>query len=244
MPPRIFISYRREDASGEAGRLADHMNRRFGRGQVFLDIDTIDPGTDFVRVLQSSLRETAAGTRRDRAAMDISPRQCRRAQARQRDRLRAPRSRGIAQSRHSGRPCAGAERGNATASGASAVDGIAHDAPGSHTRSRGVPRRRESAVRSPREDARTPDGLTVVGGEAMVAGGSRWPSCSRAHRLFRDAHARAESCGPIDRWNERDEHGRSLDDRNDQARGRAVLPKDSRPRRRLSAGAISTTRRW
>ncbi len=60
MPPRIFISYRREDAAGEAGRLADHMNRRFGRGQVFLDIDTIDPGTDFVRVLQSSLRETAA----------------------------------------------------------------------------------------------------------------------------------------------------------------------------------------
>ena len=60
MPPRIFISYRRDDASGEAGRLADHMNRRFGRGQVFLDIDTIDPGTDFVRVLQSSLRETAA----------------------------------------------------------------------------------------------------------------------------------------------------------------------------------------
>jgi tetratricopeptide (TPR) repeat protein len=60
MPPRIFISYRREDAAGEAGRLADHLNRRFGRGQVFLDIDTIDPGTDFVRVLQSSLRETAA----------------------------------------------------------------------------------------------------------------------------------------------------------------------------------------
>jgi len=60
MPPRIFISYRRDDAAGEAGRLADHMNRRFGRGQVFLDIDTIDPGTDFVRVLQSSLRETAA----------------------------------------------------------------------------------------------------------------------------------------------------------------------------------------
>ena len=60
MPPRIFVSYRREDAAGDAGRLADHLNRRFGRGQVFLDIDTIDPGTDFVRVLQSSLRETAA----------------------------------------------------------------------------------------------------------------------------------------------------------------------------------------
>lgn len=60
MPPRIFISYRRDDAAGDAGRLADHLNLRFGRGQVFLDIDTIDPGTDFVQVLQASLRETAA----------------------------------------------------------------------------------------------------------------------------------------------------------------------------------------
>ena len=60
MPPRIFISYRREDAAGDAGRLADHLHRRFGRDHVFLDIDTIDPGRDFVQVLQSSLRETAA----------------------------------------------------------------------------------------------------------------------------------------------------------------------------------------
>ena len=60
MPPRIFVSYRRDDAAGEAGRLADHLIRRFGTDQVFLDIDTIDPGTDFVRVLQSTLRETSA----------------------------------------------------------------------------------------------------------------------------------------------------------------------------------------
>ena len=60
MPPRIFISYRRDDAAGDAGRLADHLNRRFGKNQVFLDIDTIDPGTDFVRVLHTSLQETAA----------------------------------------------------------------------------------------------------------------------------------------------------------------------------------------
>lgn len=60
MPPRIFISYRREDAAGDAGRLADHLHRRFGRDRVFLDIDTIDPGTDFVRVLHASLQETAA----------------------------------------------------------------------------------------------------------------------------------------------------------------------------------------
>lgn len=58
--PRIFLSYRREDAAGDAGRLADHLHRRFGSARVFLDIDTIDPGTDFERVLTSSLEETAA----------------------------------------------------------------------------------------------------------------------------------------------------------------------------------------
>ena len=58
--PRIFISYRREDSAGDAGRLADHLNRRFGSAKVFLDIDTIDPGTDFERALTSSLQETSA----------------------------------------------------------------------------------------------------------------------------------------------------------------------------------------
>jgi tetratricopeptide (TPR) repeat protein len=58
--PRIFISYRRDDAAGDAGRLADHLQRHFGRDQVFLDIDTIDPGRDFVQVLHASLQETAA----------------------------------------------------------------------------------------------------------------------------------------------------------------------------------------
>jgi tetratricopeptide (TPR) repeat protein len=59
MPPRIFISYRREDAAGDAGRLADHVQRRFGAARVFLDIETIEPGTDFVNVLRESLQETA-----------------------------------------------------------------------------------------------------------------------------------------------------------------------------------------
>ena len=59
MPPRIFISYRRDDAAGDAGRLADHVQRRFGADRVFLDIDTIEPGSDFVRALRGSLQETA-----------------------------------------------------------------------------------------------------------------------------------------------------------------------------------------
>jgi hypothetical protein len=59
MTPRIFISYRREDSAGDAGRLADHLRQRFGAAQVFLDIETIDPGTDFVRALHAALGETA-----------------------------------------------------------------------------------------------------------------------------------------------------------------------------------------
>jgi len=58
--PRVFISYRRDDAAGEAGRLADHLQRRFGADRVFLDIETIESGTDFVQMLQRSLKETAA----------------------------------------------------------------------------------------------------------------------------------------------------------------------------------------
>jgi len=30
MPPRVFVSYRRDDAAGDAGRLADYLQRRFG----------------------------------------------------------------------------------------------------------------------------------------------------------------------------------------------------------------------
>lgn len=44
---RIFLSYRREDASGHAGRLYDVLAARFGERNVFMDVDTIDPGADF-----------------------------------------------------------------------------------------------------------------------------------------------------------------------------------------------------
>jgi hypothetical protein len=58
MPPRIFISYRRDDAAGDAGRLSDHLIRRFGAASVFLDIEAIAPGVDFVEALQASLQQT------------------------------------------------------------------------------------------------------------------------------------------------------------------------------------------
>jgi hypothetical protein len=54
---RIFISYRREDTLGSAGRIDDHQVKRFGRDQIFLDVDTIQPGLDFVKVIQNSISQ-------------------------------------------------------------------------------------------------------------------------------------------------------------------------------------------
>lgn len=56
--PRIFISYRRDDAAGFAGRLADALEARFGRGSVFRDVDDIPPGKDFVQTLDAELAVT------------------------------------------------------------------------------------------------------------------------------------------------------------------------------------------
>lgn len=43
----IFISYRRHDCAGHAGRLYDGLVARFGKAGVFMDIDAIEPGVDF-----------------------------------------------------------------------------------------------------------------------------------------------------------------------------------------------------
>jgi hypothetical protein len=43
----IFVSYRRQETRHLAGRLADRLADRFGEGQVFIDVDTIEPGVDF-----------------------------------------------------------------------------------------------------------------------------------------------------------------------------------------------------
>src|SRR5690348_16461155 len=43
----IFLSYRRQESSQLAGRLYDRLADQFGEGQVFIDVDTIEPGVDF-----------------------------------------------------------------------------------------------------------------------------------------------------------------------------------------------------
>lgn len=54
-PINIFISYRRLDSSGHAGRIFDRLSSFFGSSHVFMDIDTIAPGEDFLRIIQGSI---------------------------------------------------------------------------------------------------------------------------------------------------------------------------------------------
>jgi hypothetical protein len=56
---RIFISYRRENA-GHAGRLFDRLQPIFGQHGVFMDLENIGSGADFVDRLERELEATAA----------------------------------------------------------------------------------------------------------------------------------------------------------------------------------------
>ena len=51
----IFISYRREDSSGHAGRLCDSLRKEFGASNVFMDVDDIDLGIDFRETLKRAV---------------------------------------------------------------------------------------------------------------------------------------------------------------------------------------------
>lgn len=56
----LFISYRRSDTTGEAGRLADSLEHLMGAACVFRDADDIKAGEDFADVLQQELAGTQA----------------------------------------------------------------------------------------------------------------------------------------------------------------------------------------
>ncbi len=52
---RIFINYRRQDTEGDVGRLFDHLAQHFAREDIFMDVDSIPPGADFIDVLESAV---------------------------------------------------------------------------------------------------------------------------------------------------------------------------------------------
>ena len=55
MAGTIFINYRRDDSAGTAGRLHDRLAQTFGRKTLFMDVDHIPAGVDFVEYLQSQV---------------------------------------------------------------------------------------------------------------------------------------------------------------------------------------------
>lgn len=59
---KIFISYRREDAADAAGRIRDWLvqTKRIAREDVFMDVETILPGADFVSVIEQAIAQCKA----------------------------------------------------------------------------------------------------------------------------------------------------------------------------------------
>lgn len=51
----VFISYRRADSSADAGRLYDALRRRFGRENLFMDVDSLRPGEDWVDAVEGAV---------------------------------------------------------------------------------------------------------------------------------------------------------------------------------------------
>lgn len=55
MAHRIFVSYRRDDAAHVTGRIHDFLASRFGAANVFMDVDSVAPGEDFVRKIGDTI---------------------------------------------------------------------------------------------------------------------------------------------------------------------------------------------
>jgi hypothetical protein len=54
---QIFISYRRSDSAGAAGRIYDRLVQRFGKSAVFKDVDSIPLGVNFKKHLDSVVEQ-------------------------------------------------------------------------------------------------------------------------------------------------------------------------------------------
>ena len=55
MAAKVFISYRRDDSAGHAGRVRDRLERELGHNLLFMDVDAIPLGTNFSKVLHEEV---------------------------------------------------------------------------------------------------------------------------------------------------------------------------------------------
>ncbi len=58
--PRVFISYRHQDAAGYAGRIHADLVQRLGPENVFIDIISLDPGAKFADAIRRTLSDCDA----------------------------------------------------------------------------------------------------------------------------------------------------------------------------------------
>ncbi|MEZ5538032.1 MAG: TIR domain-containing protein [Thiolinea sp.] len=54
---KVFISYRRQDSAGYVRALYNELAQYFGQEQIFMDVDDIPLGTDFVNILNNNLKD-------------------------------------------------------------------------------------------------------------------------------------------------------------------------------------------
>ena len=52
-----FISYRRQDSAGYSRALYNELAQHFDAAQIFMDVDDIPLGTDFVQILKRNLQD-------------------------------------------------------------------------------------------------------------------------------------------------------------------------------------------
>jgi DNA polymerase len=52
---RIFINYRRQDTEAYVDRLYEHLAQHFRPEDIFMDVDSIKPGADFVQTLENAV---------------------------------------------------------------------------------------------------------------------------------------------------------------------------------------------
>lgn len=56
---KVFISYRRDDTKDIAGRFADRLRQTRGISRVFIDVEEIGAGADFLRAIKQALEASA-----------------------------------------------------------------------------------------------------------------------------------------------------------------------------------------
>src|SRR5438128_1061423 len=59
MQAKLFISYRRDDSPGHAGRLSDAIRKSYGEGYIFKDVTNIRAGEYFPPVIKTAIEDAS-----------------------------------------------------------------------------------------------------------------------------------------------------------------------------------------